>query len=149
MEKEIRVFTDGASRGNPGKSGIGIVIKDASAKILTTYKEFIGEESNNSAEYKALIKSIDIIKSLDQNFSLIQFFSDSELIVRQITGKYKIKNQNLIKLSLHFWNSMNELNKKFKITHITRDKNILADKLANEAIDELGNHIDRSLLISD
>lgn len=149
MEKEIRVFTDGASRGNPGKSGIGIVIKDASAKILTTYKEFIGEESNNSAEYKALIKSIDIIKSLNQNFSLIQFFSDSELIVRQITGKYKIKNQNLIKLSLDFWNSINELNKKFKITHITRDKNILADKLANEAIDELGNHIDRSLLISD
>ena len=149
MEKEIRVFTDGASRGNPGKSGIGIVIKDASAKILTTYKEFIGEESNNSAEYKALIKSIDIIKSLNQNFSLIQFFSDSELIVRQITGKYKIKNQNLIKLSLHFWNSMNELNKKFKITHITRDKNILADKLANEAIDELGNTIDRSLLITD
>ena len=149
MEKEIRVFTDGASRGNPGKSGIGIVIKDASAKILTTYKEFIGEESNNSAEYKALIKSIDIIKSLNQNFSLIQFFSDSELIVRQITGKYKIKNQNLIKLSLHFWNSINELNKKFKITHITRDKNILADKLANEAIDELGNTIDRSLLITD
>lgn len=149
MEKEIRVFTDGASRGNPGKSGIGIVIKDASAKILTTYKEFIGEESNNSAEYKALIKSIDIIKSLNQNFSLIQFFSDSELIVRQITGKYKIKNQNLIKLSLDFWNSINELNKKFKITHITRDKNILADKLANEAIDELGNTIDRSLLISD
>ncbi len=149
MEKEIRVFTDGASRGNPGKSGIGIVIKDASAKILTTYKEFIGEESNNSAEYKALIKSIDIIKSLNQNFSLIQFFSDSELIVRQITGKYKIKNQNLIKLSLDFWNSINGLNKKFKITHITRDKNILADKLANEAIDELGNHIDRSLLISD
>jgi ribonuclease HI len=149
LEKEIRVFTDGASRGNPGKSGIGIVIKDASTKILTTYKEFIGEESNNSAEYKALIKSIDIIKSLEQNFSLIQFFSDSELIVRQITGKYKIKNQNLIKLSLDFWNSINELNKKFKITHITRDKNILADKLANEAIDELGNTIDRSLLISD
>lgn len=149
MEKEIKVFTDGASRGNPGKSGIGIVIKDTSDKILSTHKEFIGEDSNNSAEYKALIKSIDIIKSLKQNFSIIQFFSDSELIVRQITGKYKIKNQNLIKLSLHFWNSMNELNKKFKINHIPRDKNTLADKLANEAIDELESHIDRSLLISD
>jgi len=149
LEKEIKVFTDGASRGNPGKSGIGIVIRDASDKILSTHKEFIGEESNNSAEYKALIKSIDIIKSLKQNFSIIQFFSDSELIVRQISGKYKIKNQNLIKLSLDFWKSINGLNKKFKINHIPRDKNTLADKLANEAIDELGNHIDRSLLISD
>lgn len=149
MEKEVKVFTDGTSRGNPGKSGIGIVIKDASDKILTTYKEYIGEESNNSAEYKALIKSIDILKSLKQNFSIIQFFSDSELIVRQISGKYKIKNQNLIKLSLEFWNSINGLNKKFKITHITRDKNVLADKLANEAIDDLGDKIDRSLLISD
>ena len=149
MEIEIKVFTDGASRGNPGKSGIGIVIKDASDKILSTHKEFIGEESNNSAEYKALIKSVDILKSLEQNFSLIQFLSDSELIVKQITGKYKIKNKNLIKLSLDFWNSINELNKKFKINHITRDKNKLADKLANEAINEVGNKIDRSLLISD
>ncbi len=149
MEEEIKVFTDGASRGNPGKAGIGIVIKDASDKILMTYKEFLGEESNNSAEYKALIKSIDILKSLEQNFSLIQFFSDSELIVKQITGKYKIKNKNLIKLSLDFWNSINELNKKFKINHITRDKNKLADKLANEAINKAVNNIDRSLLISD
>jgi len=149
LEEEIKVFTDGASRGNPGKAGIGIVIKDASDKILMTYKEFLGEESNNSAEYKALIKSIDILKSLEQNFSLIQFFSDSELIVKQITGKYKIKNKNLIKLSLDFWNSINELNKKFKINHITRDKNKLADKLANEAINKAVNNIDRSLLISD
>lgn len=149
MEREIKVFTDGASRGNPGKSGIGIVIKDSSDKILKTYKEYLGEGSNNSAEYKALIKSIDILISLEQNFSTIQFFSDSELIVKQILGKYKIKNQNLIKLSLEFWNSINGLNKKFKITHIAREKNVLADKLANEAIDELGNSIDRSLLISD
>jgi ribonuclease HI len=148
LEKQVKVFTDGASRGNPGKAGIGIVIKDNSDNILSTYKEFIGEESNNSAEYKALIKCIEILKSLQYDYSIIQFFSDSELMVKQISGKYKIKNHNLIKLSLDFWNSINKLNKKFKITHISREKNKLADKLANEAIDYNIQEIDRSLLIS-
>ena len=149
MDKTIKVYTDGTSRGNPGKAGIGIVIKDASDKILTTFKEYIGEESNNSSEYKALIKSLDVIKKLRQDFNTIHFLTDSELIVKQITGKYKIKNKNLIKLSLDFWKSINELKKKFKITHIPREKNKLADRLANEAIDDLDVNIDKSLLITD
>lgn len=149
MDKLIKVYTDGTSRGNPGKAGIGIVVTDASDNILKKYKEYIGEESNNSSEYKALIKSVEIIKNLKQDFNIIHFLSDSELIVKQITGKYKIKNPNLIKLSLNFWKSINELKKKFKIIHIPREKNNLADRLANEAIDDLSVNIDKSLLITD
>ena len=149
MDKSIKVFTDGTSRGNPGKAGIGIVIKDASDNVLTTFKEYIGEESNNRSEYKALIKSINIVKNLEQDFNIIHFLTDSELIVKQITGKYKVKNPKLIKLSLDFWKSINELKKKFKITHIPREKNKLADRLANEAIDDLDVNVDKSLLITD
>ena len=149
MDKSIKVFTDGTSRGNPGKAGIGIVIKDASDNVLTTFKEYIGEESNNRSEYKALIKSINIVKNLEQDFNIIHFLTDSELIVKQITGKYKVKNPKLIKLSLDFWRSINELKKKFKITHIPREKNKLADRLANEAIDDLDVNVDKSLLITD
>jgi len=149
LDKSIKVFTDGTSRGNPGKAGIGIVIKDASDNVLTTFKEYIGKESNNRSEYKALIKSINIVKNLKQDFNTIHFFTDSELIVKQITGKYKVKNPKLIKLSLDFWKSINELKKKFKITHIPREKNKLADRLANEAIDDLDVNVDKSLLITD
>lgn len=149
MDKIIKVYTDGTSRGNPGKAGIGIVIKDGSDNIITTHKEYLGRESNNSSEYKALIKSIDIIKNIKQDFNTIHFFSDSELIVKQITGKYKVKKPKLIKLSLNFWKSINNLKKKFKILHIDRDKNKFADKLANEAIDDLDIKVDKSLLITD
>ena len=131
----IKVFTDGASRGNPGNAGIGIAVLDEDDNLITSGKEFIGQCTNNYAEYTALIKSLDVIKKLTKKISRILFYCDSELLVKQIKGQYRIKNKDLIKLSLRFQKAVNELNIPFEITHVSRDKNKTADKLANEAID--------------
>lgn len=136
MEKKIKVYTDGASRGNPGLAAIGIVIQNESGKEIQTYKKFIGESTNNVAEYTALVQGAKLLKVLTEPFNEINFFCDSELVVKQITGKYKIKHKDMVRLSLDFWNEIKSLNKKFSITHIPREENKKADSLANEALDE-------------
>jgi ribonuclease HI len=132
----IKVFTDGASKGNPGAGGIGINICDEAGNELLAYKEYIGETTNNFAEYTAILKSVDVIKALNTHYDVINFFSDSELMVRQLTGQYKIKHEELKKLSLQFWSKIKELNKQFTLTHVPRSENKTADRLANEAIEE-------------
>lgn len=148
MEKKIKIFTDGASRGNPGPAGIGIVIFNSKEDVIQTFKKYIGECTNNVAEYTALSESIKLLKNSKEEFDEINFYSDSELMIKQITGNYRIKNKDLIRLSLEFWKEIKLLNKKFSVTHISRDKNKKADKLANQAIDEnTAEETDRSLLI--
>lgn len=145
--KKLKVYTDGASRGNPGRAGIGIVIAEEEGKIMQTHKKYIGEFTNNVAEYSALVESVRQLKISGIEFEEIDFFCDSELIVKQIKGEYKIKNTDLIKLSLEFWKEIKSMNKKFSITHIPREQNKVADKLANEALDESTDvNTDRSLL---
>lgn len=145
----VKVFTDGASRGNPGTAAVGIVINDENDKEIRTSGKYIGECTNNVAEYTALIESVKLLKELNEPFEEINFFCDSELIVKQIRGEYKIRNKDLINLSLEFWKEIKSLNKKFSIRHIPREENKTADLLANKALDETGdNKIDRSLLMS-
>lgn len=147
--KCVRVFTDGASRGNPGSASIGIVIYDNEGKEIKTHKKFIGEFTNNTAEYTALIESVRLLKTMSTDFDEINFFSDSELMVKQINGRYKIKNSDMIRLSLEFWKEIRSLDKKFSLSYISRDKNKMADKLANEALDEKAGikiNNDKSLL---
>ncbi|MEO8664524.1 MAG: ribonuclease HI family protein [Ignavibacteria bacterium] len=134
--KRVNVFTDGASRGNPGSASIGIVINDDDGNEIITHKEFIGKVTNNNAEYSALIKGVKLLKTITNDFDEINFFSDSELMVKQINGQYKVRNPDMIKLSLEFWKEIRSLNKKFSLNHILRDKNKVADRLANEALDE-------------
>ena len=136
MPENIKVYTDGASRGNPSLAGIGVVICNEDNDISETHKKFIGEYTNNSAEYLALIESVKILKRSELNFNHITFYLDSELVVKQIKGEYKIKHSDLIKLSLEFWKEIKSLNKNFSIFHIPREKNKAADRLANEAIDQ-------------
>lgn len=146
--KKIRIYTDGASRGNPGNAAIGIVIEDEAGNEIQTAKKFLGNYTNNVAEYCALIEGVKTLKNVTFDFSEINFFCDSELIVKQIKGVYKIKNKDLIKLSLEFWKEIKSVNKKFSINHIPREKNSRADQLANEALDEnIHGEIDRSLLM--
>ena len=145
----VKVFTDGASRGNPGTAAVGIVINDENDKEIRTSGKYIGECTNNVAEYTALIESVKLLKELNEPIEEINFFCDSELIVKQIRGEYKIRNKDLINLSLEFWKEIKSLNKKFSIRHIPREKNKTADLLANKALDETGdNKIDRSLPMS-
>ncbi len=128
------VYIDGASRGNPGLAGIGIVIVQPKLhKKIMQYREFIGIATNNQAEYKALIKALKLLRDLGA--SRAKIFSDSQLLVKQLRGEYKVRNPELKKL-------FNEVKKREKFfesieyKHIPREKNYHADRLANEAIDK-------------
>ena len=127
----IRLFVDGGARGNPGHAGIGVVIK-SDGKNLSELKEYIGEKTNNEAEYMALIHGLN---QAAMHGKKIIVFSDSELMVNQINGDYKVKQTHLksliekVKLERQKFSS-------FEISHIPREENKEADKLANEAIDE-------------
>ena len=122
---------DGASRGNPGLSAIGIIIKQ-NEKILLEHSEFLGVRTNNQAEYEALRRALEICNTLDKELTV---FSDSELLVNQRNAKYKIRNQNLKMISREISN----LEKNFEkvlYRRIPREKNYRADKLANKALDD-------------
>lgn len=134
--KKIKVYTDATAKGNPGPSGLGIVIKDESDEILLTHKEYIGKATNNQGEYTALLKSLTLLKNLDADYDFVEFYSDSLLMVSQLTGKYKIKDKYLMRNAMNFWEGMNKLGKKHSITYIPREQNAIADKLANEATRE-------------
>jgi len=136
---KIKVFTDGASRGNPGPAGIGVIIYDENDFILESYKEFLGEATNNQAEYKALLKSVDLIKKIKENtetkFNSVEFYSDSELMVNQINFDYAVKEPELALLNNKFHVKVKKLELSYTISHIDRALNKAADRLANLAID--------------
>ncbi len=134
---KIKIFTDGAARGNPGPSAIGAVVEAGGAK--RTYREFIGYATNNEAEYKALIFALQKVKlvhgkSKSKNLN-IECYLDSELNVKQLNRKYKVLEENIQKLFLLLWN-LNIDFKEVKYFHIPRSKNAEADRLANLALDE-------------
>ena len=122
---------DGASRGNPGLSAIGIIIKQ-NEKILIEHSEFLGVRTNNQAEYEALRRALEICNTLDKEITI---FSDSDLLVNQRNTKYKIRNQNLKMISREISNLEKNFDK-IQYRHIPREKNNKADKLANMALDD-------------
>ncbi|WP_291493545.1 ribonuclease HI family protein [Desulfurella sp.] len=127
----LAVFIDGASSNNPGKAGIGIVFMQ-NGEIIKTVSEYIGEKTNNEAEYTALIKALEI--GLDLGVKSIQVFSDSELIVKQIMGKYAVKQDHLKVLNQKALYLIDKF-EHFEIKHISRNLNSQADKLAKSAIE--------------
>ena len=133
----IKVFTDGASRGNPGEAGIGIVIYDDKDNIIKKWNEYIGKTTNNQAEYLALLKSIELISELKQTLQIdfIKFHADSELMVKQCRLEYKVKDEGLKPLFKKFTSGINELKIPYTLKHVERKLNKEADKLANLGID--------------
>lgn len=127
----LEVNIDGASRGNPGLSAIGVIVK-AHDKVLVEHSEFLGIRTNNQAEYEALRRALEICNKLDKEITI---FSDSELLVNQRNVKYKIRNQNL-KIISRTITSLERNFDKVEYRHIPRERNIRADKLANRALDE-------------
>jgi ribonuclease HI len=128
----IQIFTDGAARGNPGPAGIGIVIRNEK-EVLLEVSDYIGKTTNNVAEYMALIRGLE--EAIDLGEKNVEVFCDSELMVKQINGEYRVKNEGLIPL----YNQVKSLIKQFKhfsINHTPREENKLADKLANRGIDQ-------------
>jgi ribonuclease HI len=144
MEKVI-VYTDGGSRGNPGPSGIGVVICDNAGKVIKEYGEYLGPRfTNNEAEYQAVISAFKKIKSLFGKGKIksldIEFFADSELMVKQLSGEYKVLNENIQPLFLLVWNAKLDFGK-VSFKHIPREQNKQADKWVNQALDaETGNN---------
>lgn len=132
-DKKLIINTDGGARGNPGPSGIGVVIADSHGLVLETHKQFIGKATNNVAEYKALLVGLMRAKELGAEHVVVQM--DSELIVRQMQGVYKIKDAGLKPLATEAKEYIASFQSVLFI-HVRREMNKLADKLVNEAIDE-------------
>jgi len=128
---KLTIFTDGGARGNPGPAGTGIVIKE-NGKTIKEYGEYIGVATNNQAEYRALISALESAR--DMKAEEVNIFMDSELIVKQVKGQYKVKHPGLAPLFLKLYNLRTGF-KKFSITHVRREKNKEADALVNRAID--------------
>ncbi len=129
----VYAFTDGAARGNPGESGIGIVLKDETGKMIFSGAGYIGTKTNNAAEYEALLACIKKTKEIDCRKLIVH--SDSELMVRQIQGKYRVKEKTLQQYFLQVQQLIKNAPFEFEIVHIRRELNRDADLLANEGID--------------
>jgi len=129
----LNLYTDGACRGNPGQGGAGAVLVDDKGEVIARVGRSLGHCTNNVAEYKALILGLE--EALKKRCGKLNIFLDSELLVNQMKGSYKVKNVTLKGL-------MNEVKKllsyfdSYTVKHIDRSQNHMADKLANEAIDE-------------
>lgn len=134
LPSHVIIYTDGASRGNPGPASFGFIITDDKDNVLIEGAETIGEQTNNYAEYMGMLVALNVcIKSGVKNATVR---ADSQLMIRQMTGEYKVKAEGIIPLHA----KAKELASKFKkisFEHIPREKNKQADKLANQALDSL------------
>ncbi len=129
----INVYSDGACSGNPGPAGIGFVIYDNFGEKISDHSEYIGQGTNNIAEYTAVLEAIREIKRKLKNVDeKIIFHLDSELAVKQLNGVYKIKNENLKKLVECIKHELVGLD--YEIVHVRREKNKEADRLSKKAI---------------
>ncbi|GGG70670.1 ribonuclease HI family protein [Edaphobacter dinghuensis] len=128
----ISAHCDGGARGNPGPAGYGALIQDANGMVLAELSEFLGIRTNNFAEYSGLLGCLQF--ALDNNHRRLRVVSDSELMVKQIQGKYQVKSPDLKPLYEEAKRRIAKL-EKFEISHALRHKNKDADRLANEAMD--------------
>ena len=141
MKKEkYIIYTDGGSRGNPGPSGAGAVILDSEKNVLKEVIKYTGEQTNNFAEYEAVIIGLEGLKRLvslkKRKEVKIEIRMDSELIQRQLSDEYQIKNENLFGQYIRVHNIQVKHFPNITFVHIPREKNKHADRLANDAMDQ-------------
>ena len=129
---KAKLFTDGGARGNPGPAAYGYVIEAEDGTVLASHGERIGVATNNVAEYRALIAGLE--KAAALGLPEVEVVSDSELLVKQMTGEYRVKNEALQGLSLQASRLAREIGK-VSYTAVRREQNELADRLVNEALD--------------
>ena len=135
MSEKLIINADGGSRGNPGSAAIGIIIRNERNEILIKHKEIIGKQTNNFAEYSSLIKALKLAKELTSGE--IEIIMDSELVVRQLNGKYKVKSPNLKALNEEATSLLKNFSKVI-FSNVPREDKFqsLADKLVNDALDQ-------------
>jgi ribonuclease HI len=128
----LRIFIDGACRGNPGPGSIGVYIEDEAGKPVRSHGRVLGECTNNIAEYTALAEALELAKKLGATD--VRIFSDSQLLVRQYHGEYRVKNAALAEKLLGIKKRAREF-QSVELTHVPREQNREADRLANAALD--------------
>ncbi len=131
--KKIIIYTDGGARGNPGPAGVGAVLYNTQRQVVAEVSEYLGVATNNQAEYQALIFALQRATKLGAEE--VDCYLDSELVVKQLQHKYKVKNKDLASLFLKVHNLVFNF-KKISYTHIPREQNQEADRLANQAMDQ-------------
>ena len=139
FSQKLIVYTDGGSRGNPGQAAIGVVISDEKVRVIKEYGEKLGVKTNNEAEYMAVIFALKKMKALFGKEKIkkmeINFKMDSEFVVRQLNGDYKIEEERLFPLFISVWNLKFDFGK-ISFSHVPREKNSEADRLVNEALNK-------------
>lgn len=133
--KQLQVFTDGGSRGNPGPAACGVAVYEninGQFKLVSSFSKFLGITTNNQAEYQGVILALE--KLIAHKDSELNFFLDSLLVVQQLKQEYKVKDKELGKLFLKVWNLLGGY-KKVSFKHVPREKNKEADRLVNEELD--------------
>ena len=130
----LRLFTDGAARGNPGPAGAGVVIEDENGMRLAGQHRWLGEKTNNEAEYLALIDGLKAVQEWKPD--RVEIFMDSKLVVEQVNDRYRIKEARL--KTLHDQAKTLMAGLQVRVSHVEREKNKGADALANKAIDAHG-----------
>lgn len=132
---QYTIFTDGGARGNPGNAAVGIVIQK-NKEVIYEIGKYIGFSTNNIAEYTAVKEAFNYLISTNQERGEIQFFLDSELVVKQLTGVYKIKDTNLQRLALGIQQNIKVWGSAVSFSHIRRENNKRADLLVNDALNK-------------
>ena len=129
---KVFIYTDGASRGNPGPASIGVYITDSGGHVCTEFGETLGHQTNNFAEYTAVVRGLQT--ALDNQVGKIVLKSDSQLLIRQLLGQYRVKKATLIPLFEKCKKLLSQF-ESFQLEHIPRELNQEADRLANQALD--------------
>src|SRR3989338_2572124 len=136
---KLIVYTDGGSRGNPGPAALGVVIADEKGRVIKKYGEKLGVKTNNEAEYEAVIFALKKIKALfgkEKTKKMgVAFRMDSEFVMKQLNGGYKIEEERMFPLFIAVWNLKFDFGE-ITFSHVPREKNREADRLVNEALDK-------------
>jgi ribonuclease HI len=133
VTEKVVVHVDGGARGNPGPAAVAAVATDPDGNPLGERKEYIGEATNNVAEYRAVLLALDLARDLGARE--VEVVNDSELVARQIGGEYKVKNAALRDLFVETMRRLREFDR-WKVRNVRREHNVRADELVNEALDE-------------
>lgn len=135
MGKIINIYGDGGSRGNPGPAASAFLVVD-SGKVLCYQSKYLGKTTNNVAEYNCVMMALNWVVNQSKNLDEVIINLDSQLVVRQLTGVYKIKDKRLMHLSSRVKSLERKIGKKISYHHIPRTENKLADRLVNQELDK-------------
>ncbi|MFB6181503.1 MAG: ribonuclease HI family protein [Candidatus Magasanikbacteria bacterium] len=133
MSKKLIIYTDGGSRGNPGPAASGVVIKNKNGETIEEFGEFLEDQTNNFAEYTAIIHALK--KAKQMNADEIELYTDSKLVAQQLNRDWRVKDESIQSLFVQAWNLTHEFDK-VEISHVKREDNQEADAVVNKILDK-------------